>query len=138
MNTLRWPIGAIHEHKTKYTITKPNTRTQNQIHEHKTKYTNTKPNARTQNQIHQHKTKYTNTKPNTPTQNQIHQHNTLYTNTKPNTPTNPSKNSFKKRIYYNQLLYQEYFLYSAEILGLEEPQDWRAALAMFKRLLEVA
>ena len=41
-------------------------------------------------------------------------------------------------IYNNQLLYQEYFLYSAEILGLEEPQDWRAALAMFKRLLEVA
>ena len=38
----------------------------------------------------------------------------------------------------NQLLYQEYFLYSAEILGLEEPQDWRAALAMFKGLLEVA
>ena len=64
---VRWPIGAIHEHKTKYTNTKSNTRTQNQIHEHKTKYTNTKPNTRTQNQIHEHKTKYTNTKPNTRT-----------------------------------------------------------------------
>jgi hypothetical protein len=32
----------------------------------------------------------------------------------------------------NQLLYQEYFSYSAAILGLEQPQDWRTALAMYE------
>lgn len=38
----------------------------------------------------------------------------------------------------SHLLYQEYFSYSAGMLELEQPQDWRTALAMHERLLEVA
>ena len=36
------------------------------------------------------------------------------------------------------LVYQEYFAYSSNVLGLQEPLNWRDGLVMFERLIEVA
>ena len=36
------------------------------------------------------------------------------------------------------LVYEEYFAYSSNILGLQEPLNWGDGLAMFERLIEVA
>ena len=38
----------------------------------------------------------------------------------------------------NNRIYHDYFSYSATFLDLETPQNWRDALAMYERLLEVA
>jgi hypothetical protein len=38
----------------------------------------------------------------------------------------------------NNRVYQEYFSYSANLLELETPQNWRDALVMYERLLAFA
>lgn len=38
----------------------------------------------------------------------------------------------------NNCVYQDYFSYSAGVLELESPQNWREALTMYERLIEVA
>ncbi|KAK3701534.1 hypothetical protein QZH41_007901 [Actinostola sp. cb2023] len=100
-NTIRKPgtpsENQEHHRKTRNTIRKPGTPSENQEHHQKTRNTTRKPGTPSENQEHHQKTRNTITKPGTPSQNQEHHQKTRNTIRKPGTPSENQEHHQKTR-----------------------------------------